>query len=128
MGTVGQVGPGEGGKGPRGPDGPSYRWDMRADWGLSYSCSDNARGFLLPPLTIVSFVPFLQMKLYLRCEYVKQIKEEYQWLIEPHTSSLEIPFQSSICRLSLESLWIQETPLGLGEPFFDSAKDPYINS
>lgn len=56
---------------------------MRADWGLSHSCSDNARGFLLPPLTIVSFVPFLQMKLYLRCEYVKQIKEEYQWLIEP---------------------------------------------
>lgn len=99
---------------------------MTADWGSSHSCSDNARGSLVPSLTIVGFVPFLQMKLYLRSKYVKQIKEECQWLIGP---PLQCPRDIFSEQYLLPLCWVSLGPrdtFGFKEHLFDSAQDPHI--
>lgn len=56
------------------------------------------------------------MKLYLRSKYVNQVKEEFHWLIGPHTGALEVPFPGSISCLSAEPLWVQKMPLDLKNP------------
>lgn len=122
MGRVGKVGPREGEQRSRGPDGPSCTWEMRADWGSCHSCSDSARGFPLPSPTTVGFMPFLQMKLFLRSEYVKHIKEECQWLIgPPHKYPRDIFSEQYILPLCWASLGPRHTS-GFKGPLFDSAQ------
>lgn len=80
-------------------------------WGSATAALTAARGCFC--LATVGFVPFLPRKLYLGSKYIKQMKEEFQWLIGPHTDALEVPFQRSISHLSAEPLWVPEMPLDL---------------
>lgn len=67
-------------------------------------------------------MPFLQMKLFLRSEYVKHIKEECQWLIgPPHKYPRDIFSEQYILPLCWASLGPRHTS-GFKGPLFDSAQ------